>query len=80
MAGTDSKIDTPVTRGRSGPVRTGPWVIRDNDDNIWGPFDSAAAAVKWGQGKWPNIPQHGAEGYIDGHGCWDVEALWAPGE
>jgi hypothetical protein len=72
MDRTDSKIDTPVARASS-------WIVRDNDDNPWGPFASAGAAVEWAKKKWPEIPQYEEETF-DGHGCWDVEALWSPTE
>lgn len=53
------------------------WIVRDNDDNAWGPFDDAAAASIWARAKWPEIPQVD-EANFDGHGCWDVEALHDP--
>ena len=53
------------------------WIVRDNDDQPWGPFDTPAEAIAWAKAKWPDIPQYD-EATFDGHGCWDVEALRTP--
>jgi hypothetical protein len=73
--GSSGKTDTPVTRERSAPVRS-LWVVRDHDDNIWGPFDNGGTASEWAKKKWPGIAQW-QEG-IEQDECWDVEALWLP--
>lgn len=72
----EGKMDTLKPKGNfESPPH--PWIIRDNNDKPWGPFDSAAAAQAWAQKKWPNIPEYDEENH-DGHGCWTVEAVWSP--
>ena len=45
------------------------YIVRDKDDNLWGPFDTPKEAVLWGFKKWP------AE---LGEKTWDVEGIRPP--
>ncbi len=75
---TRGNSDTQLTRVGSPSVRGAQaWSVRDNDDKPWGPFTTAEEARVWAQKKWPNVPEYDEDNY-DGHGCWDVEALWTP--
>lgn len=76
MARTEPKIDTSATPGDSRPV-PGTWIVRDNDDNPWGPFGSPEAAQDWARKKWPSIPEYTDH---DGGGYWQLEAVrWPDG-
>lgn len=51
--------------------KTEAWIIRDNHENPWGPFDSSDAATDWAKCKWPAAPN-------DGGGYWQIERLRTP--
>ena len=68
-SGTETHSDTPLTR-------KGSWIVRDRDDNPWGPFDSAIVAAEWATKKWPDVPPWSED--LDPDNCWDVVALWSP--
>lgn len=68
MARTDSKIDTPVARGRSGPVR---YKLIDKDGRKHGPFDHAWVAAEFAHIEWPDQEQ---DEYRTGKG-WDIQAV-----
>lgn len=75
VSGSSAKTDTPVTRGRSGPVRY--VTVRRADGQPWGPFASMGEAIAWAERKWPGVPQ--MQDGLDPDECWDIEDLWAPG-
>ncbi len=52
------------------------WIIRDNNDKPWGPFETADIARAWAEKKWPDIPHYADAEH--GGGFWDIEALWTP--
>ena len=66
MDGTDSKIDTSVTRVGSRPVR---YEIVDKEGHTIGPFDSAEDAGAYAKRLWPDEVQD--EGRT-GRG-WDIQ-------
>lgn len=76
---TCDNSDTSVARGGSRSVRdegAKTWIVRDNGDNAWGPFPTAAEARSWASGKWPDIPEY--RDATHGGGFWDIEAIWTP--
>lgn len=53
------------------------FIVMDNDENPWGPFDARSAAQTWAEKKWPGLEWHedGAKG-----GYWEIVALRSPEE
>lgn len=54
MAGTDSKIDTPLARERSRVVR---YELIDKDGGKHGPFYTIISARAYAEGHWPDQSQ-----------------------
>lgn len=52
------------------------FVVHFHRTQIWGPFDSAAAAAKWASEKWPGTAQY--DDKADNGPYWEVEALRHP--